>query len=65
MLDQNQLDEGLINNEIERLEIIFIKENYNDKQKLWFINSKLEKAKISNDRLLIEVCSRLLDKLNK
>ena len=65
MLDQNQLDEGLINNEIERLEIIFIKENYNDKQKLWFINSKLEKAKISNDRLLIEVCSRLLDKINK
>ncbi len=65
MLDQNQLDEGLINNEIERLEIIFIKEKYNDKQKLWFINSKLEKAKISNDRLLIEVCSRLLNKLNK
>ena len=65
MLDQDQLDEALINNEIERLEIIFIKENYNDKQKLWFINSKLEKAKISNDRLLIVVCSRLLDKLNK
>ena len=65
MLDQNQLDEALINNEIERLEIIFIKENYNDKQKLWFINSKLEKAKISNDRLLIEVCSRLLDRINK
>lgn len=65
MLDQNQLDETLIKNEIERLEIIFIKEKYNDKQKLWFINSKLEKAKISNDRLLIEVCSRLLDKLNK
>ena len=65
MLDQNQLDEALIKNEIERLEIIFIKEKYNDKQKLWFINSKLEKAKISNDRLLIEVCSRLLDKLNK
>lgn len=65
MLDQNQLDENIINNEIERLEIIFMKEKYNDKQKLWFINSKLEKAKSSNDRLLIEVCSRLLDKLNK
>lgn len=60
MLDKNLLDEKLILNEMERLNILFIKNNYDEKQKKLFIESKLEKAKINNDTLLIEVCNRLL-----
>lgn len=60
MLDKNLLDEKLILNEMERLNILFIKNNYDEKQKKLFIESKLEKAKLNNDTLLIEVCNRLL-----
>ena len=58
-------DQNLIDNEIERIEIFFQKNNYNDEQKVWFIESKLYSAKANNDPLLIEVCNKLLEKIKK
>ncbi len=56
------LDQDLIDNEVERLEILFEKNNYNDNQKKWFIQAKLKDAKELNDKLLLRVCEILLDK---
>ena len=59
------LDQDLIDNEIERIKIIFQKNNYDDEQKQWFIESKLNGAKANNDTLLIEVCNKLLEEIKK
>ena len=64
MLDQN-LEDELIKNEIERIELFFLKNNYDKKQKLLFINSKLYNARINNDELLTKVCNKLFENVNK
>ena len=58
-------DQDLVNNEIERIKLIFQGNNYDEEQKLWFIESKLNGAKNNNDTLLIEVCEKLLEEIKK
>ena len=57
------LDKDLVNNEIERIKLLFLKEKYDQEQKKWFIESKINRAKATNDDLLLEVCERLLEEL--
>ena len=40
MLDQHQVDEIIIKDEIERLKLLFERNNYNKQEKIWFIDSK-------------------------
>ena len=56
------LDQNLINNEIERMEILFEKEHYNNDQRIWFIEVKMQDAKELNDIHLLSVCNRLMEK---
>lgn len=56
------LDQNLVNNEIERMEILFEKEHYNNDQRIWFIEAKMQDAKELNDIHLLEVCNRLMEK---
>lgn len=56
------LDQNLVNNEIERMEILFEKERYNNDQRIWFIEAKMQDAKELNDIHLLEVCNRLMEK---
>jgi len=64
MLAKFQVDEEVINNERERLEILFLKEKYTKEQKLWFIESKVNTAKKQKDILTIKACEKLLSDLN-
>ena len=59
----HQLDEKIINNEIERIKILFEKNEYGLEEKKWFIEAKLINAQKNNDMYLIEVCNRLLKEL--
>ena len=63
MFDDVQLNKEFIENEVERIRIVFLKNSYNDEEKRWFIESKVNAAKASNDVLLLEVCNILLDEL--
>ena len=60
MLDQHQVDEIIINDEIERLKLLFERNNYNKQEKIWFIDSKKITAIENKDLLLLEVCNILL-----
>jgi hypothetical protein len=60
-----KLDLFLVNNEIERIKILFEKNNYNNSQKRWFIEYKYNEAKAANDDLMIIVCDKLLESLEK
>jgi hypothetical protein len=60
-----QLEKDLVDNEVERLEILFEKNEYNDDQKRWFIESKFKDAKDTDDKILLKVCEILLDKLEQ
>ncbi len=57
------LNQNLIENEIEHIEILFLKEHYNNYQKKWFIESKKKDAEKLNDINLLEVCNKLLEKI--
>ena len=63
MLEKHQVDEIIINNEIERLKLLFERNNYNKQEKIWFIDSKRITAVENKDLLLLEVCNRLLSEL--
>ncbi len=54
------LEKKLVDNEVERIEILFEKNNYNNNQKRWFIESKMNDAKLLKDTNLIKVCEILL-----
>ena len=58
------LDQDLIENEIERIELLFEKNKYDDKQKKWFIEAKLKDAKELHDVVLLKVCEVLLERIN-
>ena len=64
MLEHLQVDEELINNEVDRLELLFMKEKYTKEQKLWFIESKINMAKRKKDFLTIKICEKLLNNLD-
>ena len=59
----HQVDKHIIENEIERIRILFEKEKYNLEEKKWFIDAKMINALKSNDIYLIEVCKSLLKEL--
>ena len=63
MLEKHQVNEVIINNEVERIKLVFIKNNYNLQQKLWFINAKKILATKNKDLLLLKVCNKLLNDL--
>lgn len=63
MFDNEELNKEYIENEVERIRILFLKNNYDLEEKKWFIESKANRAKVSNDVLLLEVCNILLDEL--
>lgn len=63
MFDDEQLNKEFIENEVERIRILFLKNNYNAEEKRWFLESKINSAKAINDVLLLEVCDILLDEL--
>ena len=65
MLDQGLQDEFIISNEIERINILFEKNNYDEEQKKWFIEAKIISAKKNNDILLLQACSKILESLEK
>ena len=62
MLESPQKDE-LINLEKERLKVIFIKEKYNQEEKLDFIKEKIKYAKIEKDEISLKACNLLLKEL--
>ena len=59
-----QLDQNLVNNEVERLEILFAEKGYDKEERSWFIESKYHDAKKNNDLVLLKVCEILLDKID-
>ena len=59
MLDKLLDDKELINMEVERIKLLFIKNNYDDEQKKWFIEAKKKSAKENNDEKLLYVCKIL------
>ena len=65
MLDQDLQDDFIISNEIERINILFEKNKYDDKQKKWFIEAKIVAAKKSNNILLLQAYSKILESLEK
>lgn len=65
MSGENHFNDELVKNEVERIQILFSKNNYGAKEKLWFIQSKVEYAKASNDELLLKACNIILNELNK
>ena len=65
MLDQDLQDDFIISNEIERINILFEKNKYDDEQKKWFIEAKIVAAKKSNNILLLQDYSKILESLEK
>lgn len=65
MLDQDLQDDFIISNEIERINILFEKNKYDDEQKKWFIEAKIVAAKKSNNILLLQAYSKILESLEK
>ena len=63
MLDQDLQDRS-VELEVERIELFFLKEHYNTKQKLYYINSKLFNARVNKDELLTKVCNILYERIN-
>lgn len=57
------LDEETIDIEMDRIKLVFEKENYDDEQKKWYLESVIEQAKKSNDIVTLEVCHMLLNQL--
>ena len=64
MLDQH-LQDSFIENEVERIELFFIDNKYNEKQKLIYLNKRLYNAEKNNDELLLKVCNILFNKIKK
>ena len=65
MLDQDLQDDFIISNEIERINILCEKNKYDDEQKNWFIEAKIVAAKKSNNILLLQAYSKILESLEK
>ena len=59
------LEEDLVNNEVKRIELLFEKNNYNNDQKKWFLESKLKYAKATNDVIVYRVCNILINNISK
>ncbi len=59
MLDKLLDDKELINLEVERIKLLFIKNNYDEEQKKWFIEAKKKSAIENNDEKLLYVCNIL------
>lgn len=57
------LDDETIDIEMDRIKLVFEKENYDDEQKKWYLESVIEQAKKSNDIVTLEVCHMLLNQL--
>lgn len=64
MLEQDLQNNFIISNEIERIKILFEKNNYTDEQKKWFIEAKIISAKNNNDDELLKIYNKLLGELN-
>ncbi len=64
MLKNNQLDDELIKLETKKIEIMFLKNNYNLEKKKTYINLKLEEAKKTNNINLLEVCKNIINNMN-
>ncbi len=63
MLDNHQVNKEIIELELERIKLLFLKNNYDTEQKKWFIEAKRETALKNNDANLLEVC-KLLEESN-
>ena len=59
------LEQELVKIEMERLELLFEESKYNNRQKRRFIESKLLDAKNYNDKILLKVCEKLINKINE
>ena len=62
-MEKDQLDEELIALEIERIELLFMKENYDKEDKINYISFKKEEALKSGNLIDIEICDRLLSRM--
>ena len=55
MLENKEIDDEVYNFEKERILLLFKKENYNNQQKKWFLESKMIEANKVNDKRLINL----------
>ena len=55
MLENKEIDDEVYNFEKERILLLFKKENYNNQQKKWFLESKMIEANKVNDQRLINL----------
>ena len=61
MSEKDLLDRGIINNEVNRMIHLFDKNHYDKEQRIWFIQSKIRRAKASKDLYLLAACNALLN----
>ena len=65
MLENQMLNDELIDIEVNHILLLFKKNNYTLKQKKWFLQSKLMDLKKRNDPVLLEVCKKVNEIINK
>ena len=63
MSEKDLLDKGMINNEVHRITLLFDKNHYDKEQRIWFIQSKIRRAKASRDLYLLAACNELLKEM--
>ena len=63
-LEKDQFDDEFINLEVERIKILFQKNNYNINQQKWFLESKIMTARENNDLNYLKVCEILLNEID-
>ena len=63
-LEKNLQDDVMINLEVERIKLLFEKNNYNLKQKKWFIEAKEKNATKEKSEIILNACRILNEELN-
>ena len=63
-LEKDRFDDEFINLEVERIKILFQKNNYNINQQKWFLESKIMTARENNDLNYLKVCEILLNEID-
>ena len=63
MSENRHLDEKVVQLEIERIKLLFEKNNYNLEEKKWFLDAKMISAQKDKDIFSMETCQRLVKEL--